>query len=171
MVPLPSTAPLLHYCALVYPAVPADQNVVLNHHGHGAHGFQNSADLRSRRDVAIAPNLSATANQRMRIDHGSVVDVSAGVDVHRRHAGDATAHIATIPQTGAARHHSNTAVRVQVFRRVGVLIEELERPCSRHFNDSTNAEAEQDAFLDPRIHSPAGWGGGIGFGCANAAFV
>src|ERR1035438_9756205 len=62
----------------------ACESIVLGKRGER---FQHAADLAGGGDVAVFADLGATAHQGVRIDHGAVVDVSADIDVHRRHAG------------------------------------------------------------------------------------
>src|SRR5205814_6467975 len=107
-------APLDHR-AFVDTAVAADQHVVFDNHGHGAHRFQHAANLAGRRDVAVLADLSAATNQRVRIHHGAIVHVGAGVDVHGRHASHAPADVAAVADTGAARHDAHTALRSKVL--------------------------------------------------------
>ena len=84
----------LHHRAFVDAAIAADQHVVFHDHRQRAHRFQHAADLAGGRDVAVPADLRAASHQGVRIDHGAVVHVGAGVDIHGRHAGDALADIA-----------------------------------------------------------------------------
>src|SRR5260370_28388107 len=40
-----------------------------------------------------------------------------------------------------------------------------------HIDYIAHAKAEQDSFLYPRIHAPAGFGGSVGFGRADGAGI
>jgi len=73
---------LLDHCAFVDAAVAADKNVIFHNYGNGADRFEDAADLRSCRDVTVSADLRTAANKRVRIHHGAIVDIRAGVDIH-----------------------------------------------------------------------------------------
>src|SRR5258708_5581019 len=56
---------------------------------------------RARRNVALLSDLRTTADEHVRIHHGSFVNVRSDVDKHRRHAYHAARHETAIADTGA----------------------------------------------------------------------
>ena len=114
-------------------------------------------------------DLRARADERMRVDERALADVGADVDEHRRHADDALAR--------RTRRRESTSRRARCgCRRVGagplerhrVLVVERQAR-DRHVDGVAEAEAEQDALLDPRVDAPAGRRRGIGLGRAHLA--
>src|SRR5581483_5113374 len=121
-------------------------------------------------DVAVRAHLRAASDQRVRIDHGSISDPGARVDVHRGHAGDAAADIGAFADRRSARHDSYAVRRAEFLNWVGGFVQpRLTRGFDRHVDDRAHAEAEQNAFLDPGIHAPSGFCGGVGFRGADLA--
>jgi len=104
--------------AFVDSAITADQYVVFYDDRQSADRFEHSADLRSRRDVAVAPDLRATADEGVRIDHRAIGYVASYIDIHRRHAGDATAKVTAIADTRSARYHANAVRRADALQRI-----------------------------------------------------
>jgi hypothetical protein len=84
---------LPHNGALVDAAIAADKDVVFNDDGAGVDGLEHAADLRRGAEVNALANLRAGADERMRIDHGALIDPCAGVDVHGWHADHAAGEV------------------------------------------------------------------------------
>ena len=119
IVPLPENGALLDHGAFVDAAIAADENIVFHNDGNGADGFENAADLRSSGDVTVLADLRAAANQGVRIDHGAIVNISADVDVHGRHASDTAADVAAIANAGAAGNDADAVLRGEMLERIG----------------------------------------------------
>ena len=172
IVPLPSTALRLYDGAFIDTAVAADQHVVFDDDGQRSDRFQNSADLRGRRDVASGADLGAASDQRVRIDHRAVAYICADIDIHRRHAGDAFTDIAAVANAGATGNDADAAVGVESLHRVGGFVEPgLTRGVDGHIDDRAQAEAEKNALFHPAIDAPASLERGVGFGGADRAAV
>ena len=62
-------------------AVSANEDVVFNDHGAGVDGLEYAADLGGSAKVNALANLGAGSDKGVRIDHRSLVDPGAGVDV------------------------------------------------------------------------------------------
>ena len=146
---------LPHDRALVHAAVPAHQHLVLDHDRQRARGLEHAADLRRGREVDPLADLRAGADQRVGVDHRPVVHIRADVHVHRRHAHDAAAEVAPIADRGAAGHDPYAVLGSEGAERVGVLVEEGEGAAGGGRPDLSQAEAEQDARLHPRVGAPA----------------
>ena len=101
----------LHHGPFIDAAVAAHQHFVFDDHRQRAHRLQHAADLRGGRNMAIRSHLRAASHQRVRIDHGAVAHPGSGVDVHRRHAGDALADVAAVANAGSAGHDANAVDR------------------------------------------------------------
>ena len=112
-----------HQGALVDAAIAADEHIVLNDDRAGVDRLEHTADLRRGAQVHAFADLGAGTDQGVRIDHGFLVDVSAGVDPHGRGANDAARHISAAADRRAARYNAHTVSRGEKARREGVLID------------------------------------------------
>src|SRR5260221_7901219 len=91
----------------------------------------------------------------MSIDHRSFIDISAGIDEHRRHADDAGRNVRAIAYARTARDDAHAIVRRKSSYWISVLVEKLKTGiCGRHFHNRAHAKAEQDAALHPGIRLP-----------------
>ena len=116
-------------------------------------------------------DLRARADQRVRVDQRALADVGADVDVHRRHADharrdDRRRRGSSIRRARCGRRRR----RANLLQRQRVLVEE--RPAAvigRHVDQTAEAEAEQDALLDPGVDAPAGRRRRVGLGGADDA--
>src|ERR1035438_8925850 len=88
--------------SLVDARVAADKDVVFNDHGAGVDGLEDSADLGRCAQVDAFADLGAGADKGVGIDHCAFVHVSAGVDVHGRHADDAAGDVGSGTEIGRA---------------------------------------------------------------------
>ena len=61
--------------------------------------------------MAIASDLRATSDQRVRIDHRAVAHVSARVHEHRRHAHNVAADVAAVANARSAGHDAHAVAR------------------------------------------------------------
>src|SRR5712692_4142148 len=115
-------------------------------------------------------NLSTRPHQSVAVDHCAFIDVSAGVDEHRRHAHDAGRDVRAVAYARAAGHDADMIVRRKFSDWISVLVEKLKtETCRRHFHNRAHAKAEQDAALHPGIRFPLA--AGIAFGGANLATI
>src|ERR1035437_2707798 len=60
-------------------AIAADQYVVLNDHRRCVDWFKDAPNLRCRADVDMLAHLSAGTDQRVRIDHRTLIDIGADI--------------------------------------------------------------------------------------------
>src|SRR5207245_2072357 len=136
------------------------------------------------REVHALANLRAGAYQRVRVNQSAVVHIGAYVDVHGRHADHALADVAAVANRRTARHHTHVLFWWNLLQRAGVLVAELRLArCSGarrlhwkgapfgHLDDAPDAKPEQDAFLHPGVHLPAGGRTRVRLSRANPAFV
>src|SRR5437764_498910 len=122
--------------------------------------------------MAVLPDLRATADESVRIDHRAVVHVCAGIDVHRRHTGDAFADIAALAHARAAGHNPDAARGAEFLHRIGCFVEKgLPDRIHRHVHNHAHPESEEYAFLDPSIYAPSASGGWIRLRGAGATGV
>src|SRR5262249_20643429 len=115
---------------------------------------EHSADLSRRADVASLAHLSARPDQRMRIDHRPVANVSPDVNVSRRHERYALPKMSAFAHRSAAGHDSHAVVDRYALGRVSLLVEEAKVFVYRIIDHRAQAKAEQDAALDPLIDDP-----------------
>src|SRR5579871_1143981 len=107
--------------------------------------------------MAVRADLRAASDERVRVDHGAVADPGACVDVHGRHAGDALAEIRAIADTRTARNDTHACSGRDASDGIRRFVEPgLALGIDRHIHDGAHAEAEQNAFLYPGVHAPAG---------------
>ena len=107
--------------------------------------------------MAARADLRAASHQGVRIHHSAIVHIRAGIDVHRRHAGDALADVAAVANAGAAGHDPHAALRCEFLERICGFIEEGQASMvRRHIHHASHAEAQQDALLHPGVDAPAG---------------
>src|SRR5438046_6826119 len=91
----------------------------------------------------------------MAIYHGSLVDVGARVDEHRRHANHAGCDVGAVTNARSAWHDAHTIFGGKLSDWISVLVEKLQaRARWSHLDNRSHAEAEQDATLDPGIRLP-----------------
>src|SRR6266850_7090139 len=91
----------------------------------------------------------------MAIYHCSLVDKSAGVDEHRRHADDAGRNVRAVTYARPTGNDAHAIVRRKSSDWISVLVEKLKTGVSgRHFHNRAHAKAEQDAALHPGIRLP-----------------
>src|SRR5581483_6054393 len=105
--------------------------------------------------MAVLSDLRAAAYQRVGIDHGSIAHVGAHVDVHRRHANHALAHVAAIADAGASGYESHAVLHAHPFHRIRGLVEKrLAFRIDRHVHNLAHAKANQDPLLHPPVDPP-----------------
>jgi hypothetical protein len=74
--------------------------------------------------MAVASDLRAAPDQRVRIDHRAFADVGAHVDEHWRHAHDATADEAPIANARATWHDADAVTYANRAQRVRGFVDE-----------------------------------------------
>ena len=144
-------------------------------HRHGAHRLEHAADLRSRAEVDAGADLRARSDQCVGVDHRAFAHVRADVDVHGR--------AWRLRPWRGRRRRARTSRRERCGRRCWSrsrcggnvsLSKNGQRPGPSTRPRGAEAEAEQDALLDPAVHPPARWArslrrGGRTVPSANAA--
>src|SRR5580658_3608398 len=122
--------------------------------------------------MAIGAHLRAASHQRVRIDHGAVAHPGSGVDEHGRHAGDALADVAAVTNTGSAGDDPYTVPRANsLYRKCRFVEPGLAHSVDGHVHGNAHAEADQNAFFHPRIHTPSGISRRVRLSGANPAGV
>src|SRR5580700_10677396 len=118
--------------------------------------------------MTIRADLRAASHQGVRIDHGAIAHPTPRVDIHRRHARDAAADIATVANARSTGNDANPAIGCEALHRKRGLVEpRLPRGIDRHVNYRAHAKAEQNAFFYPGIHAPSRQRGSVWLGRAN----
>src|SRR6185436_2920793 len=140
--------------AFVDPAIAADDYIVLYDNRRRVDGFQYAAQLRRSAEMNALAHMSAGSNQRVRVYHRSGSDMSADIDVHRRHADHTTHQISAPSDAGSSGNDSDPVGARQSPRRIGVLVEKGKHGvgvavAKRHVDYFARAKAEQDAALHP----------------------
>src|SRR2546430_665772 len=152
--------------------IPADQDFIFDNHRQRADRFEDATNLRRGGNVAVAADLGATPNERVRIDHRAFTNVSADIDEHRRHANHAAADVTSIANAGTAGNDAHAVGSREPTRRVGGLVKKrLFRGVDRHVGDGAHSKAQQDSLFHPGVNAPAGFRGGIGLGSAYFAAI
>src|SRR5262249_54966815 len=137
-------------------AVAADQYVVFYNYRQRSNRFQNAADLAGGAEVDTFANLCAGTNQRVGVNHGSFIDISTDVHEHRWHAHDAAREIAAVAHRRPAWDDPDAAFQADLFQWKRALVIERQPSAFGHVLDRADAEAEQDALLDPGVRLPSG---------------
>ncbi len=96
----------------------------------------------------------------MGVDHGALIDPGPGVDVHGRHADNAAREVGAGTNRRSARNDAHTVVGGEAAHGVGAFVDEGKSAGGNVFKHA-EAEAEQDALLDPDIDFPACGGSGV----------
>ena len=128
--------------------------------------------MRSRGNVAVAPDLRTAPNERMRIDHRAFAHVRANVHKHRRHTNYPAPDVTAVANAGAARNNAHAVgSRERPHRIRGLVKERLSRCVDGHVRDRAHSKAQQNSLLHPGVCAPARFCGGIRFGGANVPAV
>ena len=150
--------------AFVDSGVAADEDVVFNDDGAGVDGLKDAADLGCGAEVNALADLGAGADEGVGIDHGAFIDVGADVDVHGRHADDTAGDECARADGGATGDDAQPIGNGEVADGVGVFVDEGQGAGWLGFSlfgDLSDAEAEEDAALDPGVDAPAGGSSGV----------
>ena len=155
--------------AFVNTRVAAHQRVVLDDDGKSADRLDDAADLCARAHVHARRRPGARPDERMRVDERLLANPRADVDEHRRHADDSGPMCAP-SRTDGRRGRCVSRHRGEQLERQRVLV--VEGPAAmihRRVDGFTEAEAEENSLLHPRVHAPANRARRVGFGGAHRA--
>src|ERR1700722_12297769 len=122
--------------------------------------------------MSIRSPLRAASYQGVRIDHGAIAHPASRIDVHGRHARDASTDVAAIANAGSTGNNADAAIGRYVLNRKGRFIEPgLASGIDRHIHHCAHAKSDQDSLLHPGVHAPSGVRGTVRFGRTNLARV
>src|SRR5580692_8227638 len=146
---------MLHDGSFIYASIASHEHVVFNDHRHRAYRFEHATNLRTGGDMAVASELRAAPNQRMRVNHRAVADVRADVDEHWRHANHPAPNVRAVANARSAGYDADAVGNRDGANRIRRLINErLARGVDRHIHDHTHAKSEQDSFFHPGVDAP-----------------
>src|SRR5579859_746560 len=178
-----------HDGAFVHAAIAAHQNFVLDNHGQRADGFEHAADLRRGRDVTFFPHLRARADQRVRVNHGAIGNISAHIHIHGRHADYILADVTAVANRRPAGDHAHVLAGRDLLEWKSMLVPKLvivpssaglqpgilrsgcRRYPDRHLNNPSNAKPQQDPFLHPGVYFPSAPRTRVTLRRSHAAFI
>src|SRR5262249_36333187 len=99
-------------------------------------------------------DLRARTDERVAIDHRSLVNVSAGIHKHRRHTNHTRCDVSPVANRRTTGHDANVVFNRCGTTRKSIFVEELKTLAARHIADRAHAKAEQQTQLHPRVHEP-----------------
>jgi len=121
-------------------------------------------------------DLGAGADQGVGVDHGAFVDVGSDVDVGGGHDDDSAGEVGSGADGRAAGDDADVVFGQEAADRVGILVDEGEGGLAEgmdagHLGECADAEAEEDASLDPGVDAVGGGVRGVGLcGAEGAVF-
>src|SRR5215208_1764207 len=145
---------LAHDRAFVNSAASSDKHIIFDDDRYCSHRLEHTANLRGGRNVHPFANLRTRTDERVAIYHRSLVDISAGVHKHRRHADNTRRDVCAVSDRRAAGNDPHVILDLRWTSRISIFVKESEALAHGHVSNSAHAKAEQQALFHPRVHLP-----------------
>src|ERR1043166_1809358 len=90
----------------------------------------------------------------MTIDHGTFINIRAGIHVHRWHANYTWRNVDAVANTRATGNDSNVLLNLSWSNGVCIFIKEFETRSSGLIDQFPHSKAKENSLLHPRVYLP-----------------